>query len=337
MTLSQSPTFQEKYWIDSSAVIGRGRGTIVRVCYARKSRGAKFAVKTVNKSRSKAVNFLRNEISIMKQVSEHPSINSLVDVFEDGKEIHLITELCLGGHLGHYIEERIIKNPNPDYSKVEYEAACIIKQLLEAVSHLQERNIIHRDLKLDNVLFKKNKSLQVRLIDFDISTIHNEEEEKYLTKQVGTRAYMAPEVLDRQYTKACDIWSLGVIAYTLICGELPFSGSDTDELYSQIHHQPVTFTAPIWEHVSQEAKDFIMSSLTKDPTKRAGVAELLTHDWMDTTLCSVEPSSPRPSKLDKGIKGLKRMRSIFEGKPHHKIKTSLFPPHVSRVSVVSAQ
>lgn len=323
MTVLQSPELEESYWVDYSNVIGRGNGTTVRQCYGKKSRD-KFAVKTVNKRLTKAVEFLRNEIEIMREVSDHKNINTLVAVIEDEKQIHLISELCRGGHLGHLIEENITLNPKPDYKKREYEAAVILKQLLEAVSHLHSRNIVHRDIKIDNVLIKKNKKLDIRLIDFDISTVHDEKEQEFLTKQVGTRAYMAPEVLNRQYSKACDLWSLGIITHLLLSGEMPFSAATTEELCSQIHNQPVDFSAPLWEHISKEAKHFITRCLNKDPTQRAGVDELLTHDWMDTLCVEQSAYSPKPEK-----KRLQRIRNILDSKAHHKVRFSLFPPQIS--------
>jgi serine/threonine protein kinase len=123
---------------------------------------------------------------------------------------------------------------------------------------------------------------------------------------------MAPEVLNRQYTKSCDIWSLGVIAHALLCGELPFSGEDSEDLTDKIQNQDLLLISPAWDEISTEAKDFISGCLEKDTSKRSSLDELLTHDWIDSAFIQ--------SKTVK-LKGLKKIRAILEEKFQFQLKT----------------
>jgi calcium-dependent protein kinase len=287
--------FSDKYWVDEMSPIAKGKDTVVHVCWRLKDR-ARLAVKTVEKSKVRDLSHLRNEINLMSELKQHPNINTLIDVFEDDKCIHLISDLCTGGHLSSYIQSRVINNPTIDYKLHEQEASYIIKQILDAMEHCHDKKIVHRDLKLENVLFRKNRKLEIRLIDFDISTKHSDDDDPPLTNFVGTKAYMAPEVFDKKYNKRCDIWSIGVIAHALLCGELPFSGSDDVELANQIKYQPIAFDSPAWEELSSDAKDFVSKCLEKDPSKRTGLAQLLTHEWMDLAMPPIKPEKARVFK-----------------------------------------
>eukprot|EP00980_Cylindrotheca_fusiformis_P000469 scaffold115_cov123-Cylindrotheca_fusiformis.AAC.9 len=290
--------FRDQYYVNELSPIAKGTDMSVHVCWRMEDR-ARLAVKTLDKKKVTHLSHLRNEIQLMKELKQHPNINTLVDVFEDDRHVHLISDLCTGGHLSHYIQSRVIDNPTIDYKVHEQESSYIIRQILEAIEHCHDRNIVHRDLKLENVLFRKSrKDLEVRLIDFDISTRHSDEDPP-MTEFVGTRAYMAPEVFEKSYDKKCDVWSIGVIAYALLCGELPFSGRDDVDLKNQIKHCQISFDSPAWEDVSQGAKDFVSSCLEKDPAKRADVSELLMHEWMD--------SATRPTKPEK-IRVFKKLR-----------------------------
>lgn len=287
--------FSDKYYLDELSPIAKGPDSSVHVCWRLADR-ARFAVKTVEKSKVEHLSGLRNEIELMKELKQHPNINSVIDVFEDDKNIRLISDLCSGGHLSHYIQSRVIDNPIIDYKGHEQASSYIIKQVLDAIEHCHDKNIVHRDLKLENVLFRKNrKHLEIRLIDFDISTKHADEDDP-LTKFVGTRAYMAPEVFEKSYDKKCDIWSIGVIAYALLSGELPFSGRGDEDLEMQIKHQPTNFNSPAWEEVSKEAKDFVSMCLEKDPAMRADLSELLMHEWMDGAIAPIKPEKARVFK-----------------------------------------
>jgi calcium-dependent protein kinase len=96
----------------------------------------------------------------------------------------------------------------------------------------------------------------------------------------GTPYYVAPEVLNREYTKSCDIWSIGVITYILLCGYPPFYGDTDNQIFDSVRTGRFDFPSPDWDGISDLAKDFIRSMLKRDPTKRATAAESLNHPWI---------------------------------------------------------
>jgi len=285
---SRRSEFEKHYWADDLNPISKGSSTTVSLCIRLKDR-SRLAVKTVKKNKVEHCSQWINEIEMLQQLHDHPNINSLKDVYEDQRCVHLVSDLCSGGHLSSYVQSSILNNPAVDYPQHEAEAACIIRQILRAIDYCHKQNIVHRDLKLDNVLFKRHKSLEIRVVDFDISCKHSSLEP--MTEAVGTRVYMAPEVFGRSYDKKCDVWSIGVMAHALLSGELPFSGKDDEELIYKIQNEPLTWEAPCWEDISEEAKDFIALCLEKDPSKRPSAEELLANDWMGVAATSLKRRS----------------------------------------------
>jgi calcium-dependent protein kinase len=181
---------------------------------------------------------LENEFEILKQV-DHPNIIKFYEMYVDEKNYHLVTEFCGGGELFDHIIDR--------GSFSEKLASRIIKQVLSAIKHLHDRNICHRDLKPENILFEsKSKEAQVKLIDFGLSKyfvernntnangrgnrgnsiLRERKGEGIMRTKIGTPYYMAPEVLDGEYDQTCDMWSLGVITYCLLCGYPPFNADN---------------------------------------------------------------------------------------------------------------
>lgn len=131
----------------------------------------------------------------------------------------------------------------------------IIKQVLSCVNYLHSKDIAHRDLKLENILLEVPKNFDsVKVIDF--GTAH-EITGGFMTEIVGTPYYIAPEVFSKKYTKACDLWSVGVIAYTLLSNYPPFNAATDLEVIDFVKAGKYTFDAPVWETVSASAKDFI--------------------------------------------------------------------------------
>ena len=188
------------------------------------------AVKILSKAymEEKDFNFFANEVACLYKL-DHPSILKMYHYFEDPKRYLLITDLCEGGELYSLIMQE---------KKFESrEAAYIMKQVLSAVVYMHEQRIIHRDLKPENILLTEpyHEFPEVKLIDF--GTARHVIDEDSLTERLGTIPYMAPEVIDPavdSYTFKCDVWSLGVIAYVLLCGELPFKGETNEEIAQKI-------------------------------------------------------------------------------------------------------
>jgi len=212
------------------------------------------------------------EIEVSK-VCQHPNLLRLYDVFEGEGHFYLVTELLKGGDLLDYLE-------TCDYKILESTAATIIRSLAAALYYLHSYGIIHRDLKPENVLFKSKESIsEVKIIDFGLAKFVGPTEKCY--ESCGTLSYAAPELVDgKPYDKAADIWSLGVIAYLLISGVLPFHNLDDKKLMLQIIYEEVTYPNYSWKKVSTEAQDFVKKILVKAPEKRMSLKEILEHPWL---------------------------------------------------------
>lgn len=159
--------------------------------------------------------------------------------------------------------------------------AIMIKQVVSAVSYMHKRLFLHRDIKLENLLFQSDDpdNWTVKVIDFGLS-------KKYAqvlpirSRAVGTMYSMAPEALEGVFTEKVDLWSVGVVTYLLISGDRPFRGKTPEEMTSTILKGDFAFHSPVWENRSPECKEFISSLLQKDPTRRPDAETSLKHPWL---------------------------------------------------------
>ncbi len=214
-------------------------------------------------------NFI-NEIKILKTV-DHPNIIQLFDCYYDTNYYYIIEEYCSGGDLFDYLHTQKYFS--------EKKASIILKQLLSAINHLHKKNIIHRDLKPENIVFikTKNRDIFIKIIDFGASIAFKG---NFLKEELGTIYYMAPEVFMNNYKEKSDIWSCGIILYTMLCGHPPFMGSDEKSIKSKILHSKLTFPTKDFKNVSSEAKDFIKDLLNYDPNNRPSAEEALNKTWL---------------------------------------------------------
>ena len=236
-----------------------------------------MAVKTIKKSRVSRMETLRREIEIMRTV-KHPNVILLADVFEDDRYIHLVMEMCTGGELF----DRIIKKAESIEGRYsEKDAANIMQQILRGLEYCHnEHNVCHRDLKPENFLFKSEDSEEgLKIIDFGLSRFS--EDNMAMTTRVGTPYYIAPEVLARKYTKACDMWSIGVIMYITLSGYPPFFGDCDQEIFASIKKGEYDYPSPDWDDVTPEARDLIDKLLKMEPTERLTASQALKHKWFD--------------------------------------------------------
>mmetsp|Transcript_14126 Transcript_14126/g.28819 ORF Transcript_14126/g.28819 Transcript_14126/m.28819 type:complete len:529 (+) Transcript_14126:113-1699(+) len=263
-----------KYHINPKE-IGHGHYGVVRKCMNRETK-VWYAIKSIRKSKVGKVDVLKREIALLKEV-HHPHIIELVEVHEDQKYLHLITELCTGGELF----DRIIEKTQSDEGHFsERDAANLVKCILDAIAYCHDvKGIVHRDLKPENFLFAtKKEDAVIKIIDFGLS--RHDTATKIMNTKVGTPYYVAPEVLNREYTKSCDIWSIGVITYILLCGYPPFYGDTDNQIFDSVRTARFDFPSPDWDGISEAAKDFICSMLRKDPSKRLTAAEAYQHAWI---------------------------------------------------------
>jgi len=256
-------------------VLGHGTFGVVRKCKNIVT-GEEFALKTILKEKIPDVELLKTEITILLEV-DHPHIIKLYDVYEDVINVFLVTELCTGGELYDRVVEKT-RSPEGHFS--EFCAARIIRNVLRGIRYChEEKNIVHRDLKPENFLLSdRTDDAQVKIIDFGLST--HAKRSSIMHQQVGTIYYVAPEVLSGSYNEKVDIWSIGVVAYVLLCGFPPFNGGDEVLTYDLVKAGNVTFPSPAWDHISEEAVAFIKRLLELDPEKRPSASEALEDPWL---------------------------------------------------------
>lgn len=257
-----------------------GSGNFAEVKLAiNKETGEKFALKIINKkkfalsSSSTRQNSLLDEVDILQKIN-HPGCISIEEMFETEDTLYLVLEFVSGGELFDRIIE--VKNFNEDMTRL------YMKQMLDAVNYLHSQGIAHRDLKPENILLKSKDSDIIKLSDFGLSRMMSKE--SFLKTMCGTPGYVAPEVLLNSdkggYGAACDIWSLGVIAYILLCGIPPFHEEKEISLYDQITTGDFEFPNRLWSDISEEAKDFVEKLIVVDPEKRLTAEAALSHPFM---------------------------------------------------------
>jgi len=252
-------------------MLGSGAFGEVRVCVHRES-GAQRAVKVLRKANmdedEKRMFF--NEINILKDL-DHPNILKMYEFFEDEKRYYIVTDICKGGELFDEIVSR------GKFS--EQDASMLMKQVLSCINYCHQNHIVHRDLKPENILLEQNKEFdQIKIIDFGTSLII--EDGKKLDEKLGTPYYIAPEVLAKNYGSKCDIWSCGVITFIVLSGIPPFNGSSDQEIMKKVKAGKFSFSDPVWNSMSDMAKDFITQLLIKDQNKRPTANEALQHPWI---------------------------------------------------------
>lgn len=180
-------------------------------------------------------------------------------------------EYVRGGSLANEISKR-----NLD----EYEVALIIKQLVSSANYCHSHNVVHRDLKPDNVMLVASKKLEIKVIDF--GTARQLIKGKTFSQINGTVNFMAPEVFLRDYDTKCDMWSIGVMTFIFICGQYPFGDRKTPNAVMQqlILEGKFTFDLEIWKEISEDAKSFITQLLQVNPANRLTAAQALKHPWL---------------------------------------------------------
>ena len=265
--------------------IGTGAFGVVHRCRERKS-GQIFAAKFIPVSQPIEKELIRKEIDIMNQL-HHPKLINLHDAFEDDDEMVLIYEFLSGGELF----ERITAE---GYTMSEAEVINYMRQICEAVKHMHEKNIIHLDVKPENIMCVTKNSTVVKLIDFGLAT--KLDPNQLVKISTGTAEFAAPEIVEREpvgfYT---DMWAVGVLAYVLLSGLSPFAGENDIETLKNVKACDWDFDEEAFAIVSEEGKDFIRHLLTKNKEKRMTAHECLLHPWLlgDHSELSITISSAR--------------------------------------------
>ncbi|RHZ56043.1 hypothetical protein CDV55_104740 [Aspergillus turcosus] len=266
----QPESYEKKALYRFGRTLGAGTYGIVREA---ESSGGKVAIKIILKKNVRGNERMVYDELEMLQALDHPNIVHFVDWFESKDKFYIVTQLATGGELFDRICE---------YGKfTEKDASQTIRQVMGAVNYLHERNIVHRDLKPENLLYlTRDPKSPLVLADFGIAKML-ENATEVLTTMAGSFGYAAPEVMLKQgHGKAVDLWSLGVITYTLLCGYSPFRSENLSDLIEECRSARIVFHERYWRDVSKDAKDFILSLLQPDPAKRPTSQEALKHPWL---------------------------------------------------------
>ncbi|KAI0975459.1 CAMK/CAMK1 protein kinase [Xylaria arbuscula] len=267
------------------------------------------------------------EVQIMRQL-DHPNIVKLVDFSESRQYYYIVLELAPGGELFHQIVR--LTYFSEDLSR------HVITQVAKALEYLHEvQGVVHRDIKPENILFRpipfvpskvpKPKQPgdedkvdegefipgvgsggigQIQIADFGLSKIVWD---KQTMTPCGTVGYTAPEIVkDERYSKSVDMWALGCVLYTLLCGFPPFYDESIEVLTEKVAKGQFTFLSPWWDDISKSAQDLISHLLTVDPDKRYTIREFLAHPW-------IQGSGPTP-RDEKKLQDPERLRAFDASK-----------------------
>ncbi|XP_065451667.1 ribosomal protein S6 kinase alpha-5 isoform X3 [Chrysemys picta bellii] len=292
--MTKDSPFYHHYELDlKEKPLGEGSFSICRKCLHKKT-SQEYAVKIISKRMEANT---QREITALKLCEGHPNVVKLHEVYHDQLHTFLVMELLKGGEL----LERIQKKKH--FS--ETEASYIMRKLVSAVSHMHDVGVVHRDLKPEivtsdvdipvkrsihpeNLLFTdENDNSEIKIIDFGFARLKPPDNQPLKTP-CFTLHYAAPELLNHNgYDESCDLWSLGVILYTMLSGQVPFQSQDKGltcisalEIMKKIKKGEFSFEREAWKNVSQEAKDLIQGLLTVDPNKRIKMSSLRYSEWL---------------------------------------------------------
>ncbi|XP_077467360.1 serine/threonine-protein kinase D2 [Stigmatopora argus] len=259
------------YQIFADEVLGSGQFGVVYGGKQRKT-GRDVAVKVIDKLRfpTKQESQLRNEVAILQSL-RHLGIVNLECMFETPEKVFVVMEKLHGDMLEMILSSEKGRLP-------ERLTKFLITQILAALRHLHFKNIVHCDLKPENVLLASADPFpQVKLCDFGFARIIGEK--SFRRSVVGTPAYLAPEVLLNQgYNRSLDMWSVGVIMYVSLSGTFPFN--EDEDINDQIHNAAFMYPSNPWKQISCDAIDLINNLLQVKMRKRYSVDKSLSHTYL---------------------------------------------------------
>eukprot|EP01104_Vermistella_antarctica_P007727 TRINITY_DN1895_c0_g1_i1.p1 TRINITY_DN1895_c0_g1~~TRINITY_DN1895_c0_g1_i1.p1 ORF type:complete len:542 (-),score=168.93 TRINITY_DN1895_c0_g1_i1:184-1809(-) len=265
-------SIEDKYKLGE--VLGEGAYSVVQRV-TRLSDGKELAVKVMSKWTHDPM-VINAEIEVLQSI-DHENLITLHEVIETANSYYLVMDLVAGGELFDDLLE------NEYYG--EADAGDIIRQVLEGLNYLHENNIVHRDMKPDNVLTTASPDRHVRIADFGLAASFPQGETPQMMQECGTPGYQAPEKIraaatGMPYGREVDVWGVGVIAYVALCGYAPFTGDSDYEIECKVLEGDLHFPAAEWDGVSDAAKDFVRRLLDPNENERMTCAEALKHAWM---------------------------------------------------------
>lgn len=293
-------TFKELYKL-TGEFLGQGAYASVQTCVNIWT-DVEYAVKIIEKVPGHSRDRVFKEVETFHHCQGHPNIIQLIEFFEEEDRFYLVFEKILGGPLLSHIQRRI--------HFTEHEASLVLRDLAAGLQFLHKKGIAHRDLKPENILcVYPDRLTPVKICDFDLgsgikfnSNLNSPISTPELLTPVGSAEFMAPEVVDafvghviNGYDKRCDLWSLGIVMYILLCGYPPFYGhcgadcgwergeacqSCQGLLFTSIQEGRYEFPEREWAHISHEAKELIRGLLVKEAPRRLSAQSVLEHPWV---------------------------------------------------------
>lgn len=266
----KSISFSEEYEMKED--IGIGSYSVCKRCI-HKLTGSSYAVKIMEKEKRDP----SEEVEILLRFGHYSNIIRLRDVFDNGNKVYMVTELMQGGEL----LDKILRQKF--FS--EREASAVLQVVTKTVEYLHSNGVVHRDLKPSNILYADTSGSpeSLRICDFGFAKQLRAENGLLMTP-CYTANFVAPEVLKRQgYDAACDIWSLGVLLYTMLAGHTPFANGPNDtpnDILSRIGVGKFKLSGGNWDSVSEAAKDLVQKMLHVDPSRRLSATQVLNHPWV---------------------------------------------------------
>lgn len=292
----------EEIYAPTGEVLGRGAYATVVTC-VNVVTGKEYAAKIIEKRPGHSRTRIIKEIELFHLCAGHPNIVQLIEYFEEDDKFYLIFEKMRGGSLLSRLQRNV--------SFTEEEARNVARDISSGLKFLHDRGIAHRDLKPENILCARTDTIcPVKLCDLDLASkimVHHYHHDSVTTPElqspVGSAEFMAPEVVDAyvgeslSYDKRCDLWSVGVILYIMMCGYPPFYGECTrpdcgwnqgqpcldcqETLFNRIQIGRFDFPVEDWHDKSEQVKDLIRHLLTRNVNRRYTIDEMLRHPFLN--------------------------------------------------------
>lgn len=282
--------FSEHYTLIPGKELGRGKFAVVKKC-VKKSTGQEFAAKFMRKRRKgqDCRAEIIHEIAVLELAASCHRVVSFHEVYELPSEMVLVLEFAAGGEIFNQCVA------DKDEAFKEEDVKRLMRQILEGVAFLHRNNVVHLDLKPQNILLTSDNPLgDIKIVDFGLSRMMSNNQE--IREIMGTPEYVAPEVLNYEpISTATDMWSIGVLAYVMLTGISPFLGNDKQETFLNISQINISYTEEELQQLDIAAIHFIKTLLIKEPEGRATAEQCLKHEWLqthDTETAEEKESSP---------------------------------------------
>jgi len=283
--------------------LGSGGFATVKVGLEKAS-SLQWAIKQIKrKTVEENKHHIMQEIKIMRRLN-HPHIVKLHDVVETASDLYIVMELMRGGELF----DRILSKGS--YS--EKDTSSVLRKVVSGLAHIHGKGIAHCDLKPENLIYATpDPDADIKIIDFGLSQLVDSPAAKTVTRIVGTPEYIAPEVISRKgYATSCDMWSIGVITYILLCGYYPFYGDSIQDIFHMVYKGKFEFPPEEWSKISESAKDLIKNLLVIDPSKRFTAEQCLNHPWIRGLAA---PDDAVPDNVIRNLRAFNARRRFKKG------------------------